>query len=108
MAGLDGSWRPSRSHSQAKTGAKPTTNTGSTDWYQLDGKDQPNITLRVYWSAKRFRLLPACSNPIQNSVAKTKSTMIAPMRLRSVVLRAPVRSSQAKSTAVRTSITQSR
>ena len=108
MAGLEGSRRPRRIHSHANTGAKATTKIGSTDWYQLDGNDQPKITLFVYWSAKRFRLLPACSKPTQNSVAKTKRRMMAPMRVRSVASRAPVRSSHAKSTAVRTSINHSR
>ena len=80
MAGLDGSRRPSETHSQANTGAKSTTKTGSTDWYQLEGNSYPSTTLSVFWSANRVRLLPACSKPTQNRVAKMKRTMMAPMR----------------------------
>ena len=62
----------------------------------------------MFWSAKRVRLEPACSKPTQKRVAKTKSTMMAPMRFVSTGVVPPVRSSHAKSTTVATRITLSR
>src|SRR5438132_14188678 len=83
LTGLDGSRGPSRTHIHAKTGAKRSTNSGSTDWNQLDGYMYRKIVRRVARSAKRFRLDPACSNPAQNISAKNERMAMAPMRIQS-------------------------
>src|SRR5947208_8234588 len=72
FAGLDGSYLPRCSQSHAKIGAKMMTQSGSTDWNQLDGNVKPNSVSCVARSAKRLRVVPACSYPAQKIVVKRK------------------------------------
>jgi len=53
------------------------------DWNQLLGKAQPKSSVRVSRSAKRFRVVDACSKTDQKSAAARKKTPMAYRRLRS-------------------------
>src|SRR5262249_50646260 len=70
VAGLEGSRLPNRTHSQARIGARRITNNAGTDWNHEDGNEYPNTDNRVYRSAKRFSVDPACSYAPQNNDAK--------------------------------------
>src|SRR2546421_12042766 len=83
FVGLDGSRRPSRTHIHANTGASAMMKSELTDWYQLLGKSQPRIELRVLRSARRLSVDPACSNSDQKSAAAMKHTPSANTSVRS-------------------------
>src|SRR5690349_15810493 len=72
-----------RSQRMAKIGEKMITNSGSTDWNQLDGYVKPKTVSRVARSANSVRLEPACSKPAQNNRANVVRIAIAPMRVQS-------------------------
>src|SRR5262249_38413546 len=80
FAGTGGSRDPRRIHSHANAGASRITKIGGTDWNQDDGNDAPNMSRRVYRSAKRLRVEPACSYAPQNRLATRKKMTIAPIR----------------------------
>src|ERR1700676_2074744 len=77
LTGLDGSREPSRTQSQAKTGANVMMNSAFADWNQLLGKVHPRMEFRVARSAKRLSVDPACSNSDQHRAAARKKTPIA-------------------------------
>src|SRR4030095_4343683 len=78
LPGLEGFLRPSFTHIPAKTGASRTTNVGWTDWYQLDGNENPKRFRRVSRSAKSVKLVAACSNDIQKITENTKRIKMTP------------------------------
>src|SRR5882724_13013871 len=80
FAGLEGLRLPSFTQTAAKTGAISTTKTGSTDWYQLEGKWYPKKSRRVSRSARSVRLVEACSNDIQKIIAKRNRIKMTPTR----------------------------
>ncbi len=74
MVGLEGSFEPIRTHSQAKTGASVKMKSELSDWNQLLGNSHPRTEVRVLLSAKRFNVEPACSKTDQKSAAARNST----------------------------------
>src|ERR671918_455553 len=72
--GLDGSFLPSLTQSQANTGASRMMKREFSDWNQLLGKGHPSTEVRVLRSANRFRVEPACSKSDQNTAAARKNT----------------------------------
>src|SRR4051812_4001750 len=84
FAGTDGSRGPRRIQIHANTGASAITKIGCTDWNHDDGNEKPIRLSRVYRSANRLSVEPACSYAPQNRMATRKKTTIAPMRFHSV------------------------
>src|SRR5262245_14003607 len=89
FAGTDGSRGPRLVQIHTKTGDSAMTKIGGTDWNHVEGNDRPNTSRRVYRSANRFRVEPACSYAPQNSVATAKRITIAPMRFHSAPVKPP-------------------
>ena len=65
MAGIEGSFEPRRSQTQANTGDSRITQIGGTDWSQEAGISQAPIIRSVSREAKRLNEEPACSYPAQ-------------------------------------------
>ena len=79
--------RPSRDHSQAKTGAKITMATAFTDWNQLAGMVQPSTSRSDWRSAKTVSEAPACSKAAQKKITKKLRMKITATRCQSSVVR---------------------
>src|SRR6185437_6234150 len=89
FVGVDGSYFPRRIHIQANAGASTMTKIACTLANQLDGKLTPANDVRVYRSANRLSVDPACSYAPQNTAANTKKTAMAASRFHSTLVKPP-------------------
>ena len=103
FAVCDGLRVPSFIHSQAKIGARITTQSELMDCHLPDPNDSPKTSLRVLRSANRVSVEPACSNTDQNTDAPRKSTAITMSRFRSSAVQPLLSNNQAKNAVTNTS-----
>src|SRR5262245_32371602 len=78
-----GSRGPIFIHNIENSGASAISQIELTDWNQLDGNAIPRTKFRVFSSANRFSVEPACSNKDQNSAEPIDRQRITKMFRRS-------------------------
>ena len=83
MTGLEGSFLPSFTQRMLMIGASSRSQIEFTDWNQVEGNCQLPMAFRVWSSANRLSVVPACSKTKKKAMMKTTRMPTTHMRDRS-------------------------